>query len=161
MIELRGDLSRSFADGLLVRSARSEDLPELVSLLGQLHAEDAPPDMERLSATFAQMLATPARAVLVACVGEALVGTLDLEVVANLTHGGRPWAGIENVVVDAAYRRRGVGRALAEVAVELAREAGCYKLQLLSREDRQAAHALYEASGFDVRVRGFRRYLEP
>ncbi len=160
-IALRRDVSQSFEDGLHVRSAIPEDLPELLSLLCQLHEEDSPADPEQLRATFVEMLAAPARVILIAVRAGAVVGTLDLSVVANLTHRGRPWADVENVVVDAAHRRQGVGAALIAVAAELARELGCYKLQLLSRADRLAAHALYERTGFTAPVHGYRRYLDP
>jgi len=147
---------------LLVRRAGVVDLADLMELLAQLHREEAlQPVDEQLRATFAEILASwRSRAILVALLDGALVGTLDLLVVPNLTRGGRPWASIENVLVAAACRRRGIGRALLEVAVDLAREAGCSKLQLISREERGAAHELYIGSGFTAPVRGFRRYLE-
>jgi ribosomal protein S18 acetylase RimI-like enzyme len=143
----------------MVRCAAREDLPELLSLLSQLSLETMRPP-EELSATFAEMLASRTRLILVACIDDALVGTLDLSLMANLTHAGRPWADIENVVIDERHRRRGIASALMDVAVELAQAAGCYKLQLISGVHRQDAHALYERYGFDLPVRGFRRYLE-
>lgn len=162
MRELPTDVAAAFDGELLVRRAGVEDLPQLMALLSQLHEEEAPkPVDEGLRATFAGILASwRSRAILVACLDGALVGTLDLLVVSNLTRSGRPWASIENVVVEAACRRRGIGRALLGVAVELAREAGCSKLQLISREERGAAHELYVGAGFTAPVRGFRRYLE-
>jgi GNAT superfamily N-acetyltransferase len=161
VVELPDRISRSFDDGLVVRSAVAEDLAELLALLSQLHEHDAPQTVtDELSATFAEILAESSRVLLVACRDGAIVGTLDLLVVANLTRGGRPWAGIENVVVDAACRRRGVGRALLEVAADVAREAGCTKLQLVSHDRRgAAADELYRWSGFSAPVRGYRRYL--
>ncbi len=162
MGELAHDISESFDDGLLVRRAGAADLAELLVLFSQLHEGEPPePVDEQLSATFAEILAAwSTRAILVACRDGALVGTLDLLVVANLTRGGRPWASIENVVVDAACRRQGIGQALLAVAVDLARETGCSKLQLISREERAGAHELYIGAGFTAPVRGFRRYLE-
>jgi len=77
----------------------------------------------------------------------------------NLTRGGRPWAGIENLVVDAESRREGIASALIQTALDLAREVGCYKVQLVSHERRSAAHDLYRRAGFEVPVRGYRRYL--
>jgi ribosomal protein S18 acetylase RimI-like enzyme len=143
-----------------VRPALWEDLDELLRLLSQLH-EDEPPlvrSAER-EAVFARMLATPGRTVLVSEGAGSLTGTLDIRVFENLTHDARPWAEIEKVVVDRAHRRRGVGAALLDAAHALAREAGCFKVQLLSRAERTEAHALYERAGFDAHVRGFRRYL--
>jgi hypothetical protein len=42
--------------------------------------------------------------------------------------------------------RRGMAAALLDVAVQRAGAAGCYKIQLLSRMSREAAHALYESA---------------
>jgi GNAT superfamily N-acetyltransferase len=161
VVELTRDIHRHFDDGLLVRRAVAEDLSGLLALLSQLHEQDAPQALsDELRATFAEILASSTRAILVAVRDGALAGTLDLLVVANITRGGRPWAGIENVVVDAGCRRQGVGRTLMAVAVELARKAGCSKLQLVSGEQRTPAHALYREAGFAAPVRGYRRYLE-
>jgi RimJ/RimL family protein N-acetyltransferase len=59
------------------------------------------------------------------------------------------------LMVDAAHRRRGIGRALLEAGVEWAREAGIAKLELHVFPWNEAAIALYDDFGF-VRE-GFRR----
>lgn len=89
-----------------------------------------------------------------------VVGTADVVLVDNLTHRGRPWAMVENVVVDEARRGQGVGRALMAEVVARARRRSCYKVQLLSRTDRHQAHRFYEAVGFRPAATGFRLYLE-
>ncbi|HEY2142165.1 MAG TPA: GNAT family N-acetyltransferase [Solirubrobacteraceae bacterium] len=161
VIEIPSNISRRFAAGLIVRGAVADDLPDVLALLSQLHDEDVL-DLadEDLTSTFAVILASRTRAIFVALREGAIVGTLDLFVVANLTRGGRPWAGIENLVVDVTCRRQGVGRALVTVAADIARGVGCYKLQLVSHEERNAAHALYSHIGFTGPVRGYRRYLD-
>ena len=110
-------------------------------------------------AAFLRILADERRAVLVAARGTRLVGTLDLIVIDNVTHGGAPWAAVENVVVDSSERRTGIASALMQSAFALAIGAGCYKLQLLSGARRPDAHGLYESVGMDAPVRGFRRYF--
>lgn len=160
MIELSPNISRRFDDGLMVRRAIPDDLSDVVALLSQLHEDEAPPLVgEDLTSTFAEILSSRTRALLVASRDGATVGTLDLFAMANLTRGGRPWAGIENLVVDVACRQQGIGRALVAVAVDTALEAGCYKVQLVSHHKRDAAHALYSHTGFTAPVRGYRRYL--
>lgn len=101
----------------------------------------------------------PDRTVLVAERRGQIIGTLDLIVVANLTHDAQPWAVVDNVVVDADCRRAGVGRALVEDAMDRAVRAGCYKVELLSHESRHGAHVFYRALGFENSAEGFRRYL--
>ena len=88
-----------------------------------------------------------------------LVGTADLLVVPNLTHGARAWAIVENVVVTPVRRRQGIGRALMQEVIKRATEANCYKLQLLSRQERTEAHAFYRSLGLERVAEGFRLYL--
>jgi RimJ/RimL family protein N-acetyltransferase len=64
------------------------------------------------------------------------------------------------LMVDAAYRRRGIGRALLATAVEWARATGIRKLELHVFPWNEAALALYEQFGFvreGYRKRHYRR----
>jgi GNAT superfamily N-acetyltransferase len=65
---------------------------------------------------------------------------------------------VENVVVDHAHRRQGVGAALLEAAAALGRSAGCYKLQLSA--DDVNAYAFYEEAGWEHAARTYKRYLD-
>ena len=58
---------------------------------------------------------------------------------------------IEDVVVDAAARGRGVGEALTNAAVARARAEGCRTVDLTSRPSREAANRLYQRLGFQPR----------
>ena len=62
----------------------------------------------------------------------------------------RAW--IEDVVVDEAARRLGAGRALVDVALELAVDAGATSVDLTSRPSRESARRLYETMGFEERT---------
>jgi GNAT superfamily N-acetyltransferase len=143
---------------VVIRPAERKDLPGLLVLYRELHAGDPVVDDATAEAVWARMAAQPDRVVLVADDGERLLGTVDTFVVGNLTRGARPIMYVENVIVGAEHRRRGVGRRLLETAVEMARAKGCYKLQLLSAAD-PPAPAFYEANGFKAIARGFRLYL--
>ncbi|HOF88697.1 MAG TPA: GNAT family N-acetyltransferase, partial [Armatimonadota bacterium] len=77
----------------------------------------------------------------------AVVGTFVLYLLPNMTRNGRPAAILENIVVDDALRRQGIGRAMLEHARELAQAAGCYKLSLTSNATRTAAHEFYLRCG--------------
>lgn len=58
---------------------------------------------------------------------------------------------VEDVVVDERMRRRGIGEALLQQAIELAREAGANGVSLTSNPQREAANRLYQALGFELR----------
>ena len=141
-----------------IREAGADDLPDVLALYRELYAE---PDLQvddRVRQAWADTLATQGRAVLLAEVGGVTVGTVDVAVLANTARHGRPYLLVENVVVAAAHRRRGIARALLAEAERRARSAGCYKLQL-SAEDREAFR-FYEAAGLEATARTYKRYLD-
>ena len=70
--------------------------------------------------------------------------------------GLRAW--IEDVVVDETGRGRGIGAALTEEAIRLARAAGARTVDLTSRPSRAAANRLYERLGFQLRDSKLYRY---
>jgi GNAT superfamily N-acetyltransferase len=162
----RGTHSRAKSPGMSVevRPAVVADVPALLDLYQQLSgglAPEPPLTVAEADAKFAGIAADPDRTVLVATVDGVIAGTVDLLIVRpSLTHGGRPWAAVENVVVDDRHHRRGVGRALMEEAARRAREADCHRLQLLSSQRRTEAHAFYRAIGMDASPQGFRLFLE-
>ncbi len=88
-----------------------------------------------------------------------VVGTVSFQIVPNLSHDDRPWAILENMVVNDKCRRQGFGRLLIEYVVGRCREAGCYKLQLLSNKKGGEAHEFYRSVGFEDSALGFRAYL--
>ncbi len=57
---------------------------------------------------------------------------------------------LENVVVSATARRKGIGRLLLTQLLAYAREARVSSIFLEVRESNQAARRLYEKSGFDI-----------
>lgn len=106
------------------------------------------------------IMADQARHLLVGVIGDDIAGSVDLVVIPNLTHHGRPWAIVENVIVTQRYRRAGVGTALMTEALAEARAEGCYKVQLHSGKQRTGAHSFYRALGFDSIAEGFKIYFD-
>ncbi len=148
---------------ILVRRAVESDLDPLLSLYSELAGDRrtaAPGDRSSSGPLLAQIIADPARELAVALRDGRLVGTADMLIVPNLTHRGEPWAIVENVIVAAAERRGGAGRALMEHLIELARAAGCCKLQLISAKHRAEAHDFYRSMGLAAVAEGFKIYFD-
>lgn len=145
---------------MTIRPAAQEDVPALLSLYRELHPDDPSPSATAATEAWQAIEAQAGRTILVAETAGAVAGTIDCVILPNLTRGARPFVLIENVVVTADKRRSGVGAALLAAAVSAARQAGCYKVQLLSRAGRQGAHAFYESHGFQPVAQGYRRYLD-
>ena len=57
-------------------------------------------------------------------------------------------AEMKRLYVRDAHRGKGIGRALAETAIRVAREAGCRRIVLDTLPKMREAHALYEALEF-------------
>lgn len=149
---------------MMIRAAIRSDLGAILRLLRELgDTTDTQGAQVRMSSAavraWTRMENDPDRTVLVAEERGQIIGTLDLVVVANLTHDAQPWAIFDNLVVAPEARGAGIGRALMEDAVDRATRAGCYKAELLSHDSRGGAHAFYRALGFDNSAEGFRRYL--
>jgi ribosomal protein S18 acetylase RimI-like enzyme len=147
-----------------VRDARPGDIPALIRLVAQLspgdpHRED-PTDPDLYGAMLQQIQEASGHQILVLEEGGALAGTLALSIIPNLSHRCRPYAIVENVVVDEAARSRGHGQSMLKEAIRRAREAGCYKISLTSNKRRTAAHRFYERLGFSRTHEAFRLNLE-
>jgi GNAT superfamily N-acetyltransferase len=148
-------------DEIQISRARASDLEALHDMLFHLHGHPPWPESRNTAAASALgvILADTRRALLIARVDGGAVGTIDVIVSPNLTRDVHPFAVIENVVVVPTARRRGVGRQLMEAAFDFAQSLGCYKVQLVSANKRDAAHHLYDAMGLDAHVSGYRRYF--
>jgi len=148
---------------IVIRHASQADLGSVLSLYEELAGAKlsaAPADRASSEAVLAKILAEPRRELTVAELDGRIVGTADLIVVLNLNHHGQPWAIVENVIVAHTARRKGVGRALMQHLIELARDAGCCKLQLLSGKHRAQAHELYRSVGLEPVAEGFKIYFD-
>ena len=103
-----------------------------------------------------------------ACRGEVLVAEFDGEVVgvcqlmimSHFQHTGGWCAEIESVYVRDDARGRGVGTRMLEFAEQLARQRGCYRLQLTSRNVREDAHRFYRRLGYAQTSQGFKKPLD-
>ncbi|MGA8765139.1 MAG: ribosomal protein S18-alanine N-acetyltransferase [Candidatus Sulfotelmatobacter sp.] len=73
---------------------------------------------------------------------------------------GAEWE-IENLVVDEAARRQGLGKRLVDELMSQARSAGAQSVYLEVRESNRAARALYESAGFAMSGRRERYYAAP
>jgi ribosomal protein S18 acetylase RimI-like enzyme len=129
-------------------SGVTEELHEaLRHLVPQLGAYKVPPTWEELTKLVGSEMST----LLIAREfdeGSRIVGMLCLTVY-RVPTGLR--SVIEDVIVDEAARRKGIGEALIRKAIECARAAGAEGVSLTSNPQREAANRLYQSMGFQLR----------
>ncbi len=146
------------------RSARNEDLPELVRMLADdaLGAQREAPS-EPLAAgykdAFSTIQADPNNELVVAVLNNAVVGMLQLTFIPYLTYQGRSRALIEGVRVSSSARSFGIGEAMLQWAIDCSRKRGCVMVQLTTDRAREDALRFYERLGFVSSHHGMKLHL--
>lgn len=106
------------------------------------------PHEELFRETVAAILRSEGLQIWLAILNGEVAGTFSIAIIP--THGARcrPLAVVEDVIVSPPAQRQGVGRAMMQQAMELARASGCYKLMLSSSFRHEEAHRFYDRLGF-------------
>ena len=128
---------------MAVRRAVESDLGAIHPLLDELvHAE-----LGRRRATWSEALTVTAYAAWVGEIDGTLAGFMDLFLFPDVAHGGTIGL-INNLVVDARFRGRGLGEDLLREAICHCRRHGVVELHVWTGFDNARAIRLYERVGF-------------
>ncbi|HTO71993.1 MAG TPA: ribosomal protein S18-alanine N-acetyltransferase [Myxococcota bacterium] len=130
-----------------LRAARADDAAAIARL-----AADALPEAWT-AAAYRAALARPTGVALVAEEGARLVGFA-------LALRADDEAELHSIAVETRLRRRGLGRALLDAALDTLRAAGARNVSLEVRSGNAAALALYAACGFRAQGRRARYYRD-
>ena len=143
------------SEGLLnFRLATRADVPTLVAMLaddalGAQREQFTDPLPQAYYAAFEALDRDPNNELILACLGDRVIGMLQLTYIPSLSYQGGWRALIESVRVDAAYRSQGIGRQLMVWTLERAKARGCHLAQLSTHKSRTDAHRFYERLGFE------------
>jgi ribosomal protein S18 acetylase RimI-like enzyme len=128
-----------------IREATSQDASDIIRLMRALAGEAN--ETNRLNVKGVEaFLAQGGSTVLLAEWEGRSVGMLSLSMRANLFHAGLTCT-IEELVVEEAARRQGVGSTLLNEAINRARNAGCAEISISTTADNTEAIALYRRLG--------------
>lgn len=106
-----------------------------------------------------QLAGDPNTILLVVEIDGRLCATALVSLCSDVMYGAQPFAVVENVVVDHALWRSGVGRALFAHIERCCIERDCSKSMLLSSASRTDAHRFFEGVGLRGNTkRGFVKY---
>lgn len=127
-----------------IRAARTYDAPAIAELCGQL---GYPATRQQIATRLAGIESEPASHVVVAEDNSGrIVGWLHVAARAQLTE--ETCAEILGLVVDESARGGGIGDSLVRAAEEWAHDAGCVRIRVRSRSERERAHGFYERAGY-------------
>ncbi|HUY42231.1 MAG TPA: GNAT family N-acetyltransferase [Acidimicrobiales bacterium] len=147
---------------MIVRPLEDRDIPAAIAAIvdGAKSPESEQPFDVAPYARAARAAREQGHEILVAEVRGEVIGVCQLLILQHFHHAGGRCAELEAVFVRADQRGKGAGAALIGEAERLAREAGCYRLQLTSNKVRHDAHRFYLAHGFEASHEGFKKDLE-
>lgn len=133
----------------IIREAACEDLSKLLELYLYLHEDCIPENSEHLRATWKQILEDKNHHLIVCEQEGKLVSSCVCVIIPNLTRKVRPYAFVENVVTHEAYRGKGYATMCLNYAKELAQNANCYKMMLLTGSKNPKTLKFYENAGYN------------
>jgi ribosomal protein S18 acetylase RimI-like enzyme len=143
---------------ITIRSASHDDAASIVSLISEL-AENEGEECE-LDAVYAlKYLDFPGNDVLLAVEGEQVLGLLSCSTRPNLFHAG-DGALIEELVVTADARGRGIGGLLVEALVEHLAQQGCEEVSVSTMPGNHGAIAFYKKHGFEDEALYLERHFD-
>ena len=134
----------------MVREVKSEELQNLLELYLCLHEESVPEMTEHLKRTWDMIMKDDNHHIIVNEVDGQIVSSCVCVIIPNLTRNIRPYAFIENVVTNEAYRGKGYATECLEYAKEIAAGEGCYKMMLLTGSKQESTLKFYENAGYNA-----------
>ena len=146
------------AESIHIRPAKLADAAEIVHLVQEL--AESLSEHSLITTDYAQIyLNTPDRGVLLATQGDTIIGLLSYSIRPDLYHAG-PTALIEELVVSATARSKGVGSALLQAAETFFRQAGCVEFSLSVMPDNLRAIEFYRSHGLTDEAIYLEKHLE-
>lgn len=133
----------------MVREIREEDFDGLMNLYMQLHGNPFPEKDETVLGIWRRILEDKDHHIIVAEEDGKIVSSCVCVIIPNLTHNQQPYAFVENVITDEAYRKRGLATQCLDYAKELAVRERCYKIMLLTGSKQESTLNFYERAGYN------------
>lgn len=133
----------------MMREIRHDDFRGLMELYTQLHDNPLPSETDSLLSLWERIIDDNNYHIIVAEEDGKIVSSCTCVVIPNLTRAQRPYALVENVITDRAYRGRGLASACLDYAKQLAAGAGCYKIMLLTGAKDERTLDFYLRAGYN------------
>ena len=130
---------------VIIREAIDSDLLALTSLTAELGYPDSE---EEIGRRFAIISTQPDHKIFVAQEDDLIIGLVSVHSL-DILFGASKIGRITALVVNSKYRGKGIGKLLVDKAEEVAKSAGCDRLELTSNNRRIDAHRFYERMGFE------------
>ncbi len=133
----------------MVREAHESELYKVLELYLHLHENAIPEMTEHLEKTWSTIMRDDNHHMIVKETDGKIVSSCVCVIIPNLTRGVRPYAFIENVVTHSDYRGKGYATECLNYAKEIAKNANCYKMLLLTGSKKEETLRFYDHAGYN------------
>ena len=133
----------------MIREIQRSDLNGLLELYMQLHDNPMPEESPELLEKWNRILDDKDHHIIVAEEDGRIVSSCVCVIIPNLTHEQRPYAFVENVITDEAYRGKGLATKCLEYAKNIAFKENCYKMMLLTGSKNPKTLEFYRNAGYN------------
>ncbi len=133
----------------MVREIKENDLNGLLHLYEQLHNSEVVINLNELSNLWNQILQDDHHHIIVVEEDGKIVSSCVCVIIPNLTHNQQPYALIENVITDEAYRKKGLATKCLDYAKKIAIKENCYKMMLLTGSKEDTTLQFYRNAGYN------------
>jgi GNAT superfamily N-acetyltransferase len=131
-----------------IRHLDTRDFEDVVvlykELVGKIPVLDGRQGQER----FSEIISHPGTVIMGAELDDRIVSIATMHLLPNLTHDGRPYCLVENVVTLRSHRGLGLGRRVMTALMDEAWSVNAYKIMLLTGKN-AGAKGFYEKLGFE------------
>lgn len=138
------------SDRIEIGDATLKDIPACSELLGALFTQEADftPDIKKQSRALKLILENSAIGKIYCAKKDgSVIGMVSILFTVSTAEGGLA-AWLEDLVIEPAYRNKGLGHRLVKEANKGAREAGCSRMTVLTDATNSGALRFYERHGF-------------
>ena len=134
---------------MIIREIKENELNKLLELYTHLYELGVPEDNEHLQKVWDEICYDNNHHVIVCEIEGKIVSSCVCVIIPNLTRNVRPYAFIENVVTHTDYRGKGYATACLNYARDLAVQANCYKMMLLTSSKSDSTLNFYKRAGYN------------
>ena len=143
-----------------IREVNKADFDGLMNLYMQLHNNPIPEKTPEIMELWNRIINDKDYHIIIAGEDGKIISSCVCVIIPNLTDNQQPYAFVENVVTEEAYRGKGLATKCLNYAKEIALRENCYKLMLLTGSKKDNTLNFYRQAGYNSEDKtGFVCYL--
>ena len=138
---------------IVIRPAKPEEVRAICNLVSQMSPDCQQDYRGAIDKFIVHIKDNPDYFLWVAIVDDVVIGTAMMHLQHKLSYVCGTAAHLEDVVVDAAWRGKGIGEKLVATAVQTAKEHNCYKIMLTCRSKTVGYYTRFGFADHDIGMR--------